>query len=140
MAYRYYSTQRPVGIGTYPYPFGNKVSEIHNFDYKEPVKSIHCAAWGWIEFEKPLEERDWKAYELVPEVGNGVEWICCFRDEMETVTDNEDNLVDLLVPTSWVKANIACDYDWYRREATADTNVGLYCAAVHDGVILCKNY
>lgn len=30
--YRYYSTHRPLSIGTFPKPQGNKVLDIQNFD------------------------------------------------------------------------------------------------------------
>ena len=36
--YRYYSTQRPVDIGTFPKPADNKPVEIHNYDSRIPVE------------------------------------------------------------------------------------------------------
>lgn len=43
---RYYSTQRPVGPGTYPKPQGNAVKEVFNFDGKTYCKEIGREAWG----------------------------------------------------------------------------------------------
>ena len=36
--YRYYSTQRPVDIGTFPKPAGNAPVEIHNYDNRQLVE------------------------------------------------------------------------------------------------------
>lgn len=63
---RYYSTQRPVGPGTYPKPKGNRVLKIENFDFREYVREISGPAWGFIEYEKPLTDREAEAYELEP--------------------------------------------------------------------------
>ena len=63
---RYYSTQRPVGPGTYPKPKGNKVAAIWNFDDRTHVPEIDGKAWGFIEYEKPLTDREAEAYELEP--------------------------------------------------------------------------
>ena len=64
---RYYSTQRPVAPGTFPKPKGNRILEIHNFD-----KRIYCEepdrdCWGYIDYEKPLTEKEANDYELVRE-------------------------------------------------------------------------
>lgn len=61
---RYYSTQRPVAPGTFPKPAGNRVLQITNFDSREFVPEILKSAWGFIEYEKPLTERDARSYEL----------------------------------------------------------------------------
>jgi len=62
---RYYSTQRPVSLGTFP--GGHKVKEIFNFDERTFVESIGRKAWGWIEFEDELTEKEAANYELVKE-------------------------------------------------------------------------
>ncbi|MCD7955291.1 MAG: hypothetical protein LUE63_07955 [Lachnospiraceae bacterium] len=62
---RYYSTQRPVSLGTFP--GGHKVKEIFNFDERTFVESIGRKAWGWIEFEGELSEKEAANYELVRE-------------------------------------------------------------------------
>jgi len=63
--YRYYSTQRPIGIGCYPKPVGNKVLNIENFDERKKVPEISRKAWGYIEYEYPVDGDQLRAYELV---------------------------------------------------------------------------
>ena len=60
--YRYYSTQRPVTPGTFP----GKPTHIHNFDSRENVCGGQMRAWGYVEYEKPLTEKQMKDYELKP--------------------------------------------------------------------------
>lgn len=61
---KYYSTQRPIGPGTYPKPQNNKVIEIKNFDKKEKIEKEDINAYGYIKYEKPLMPTAAKAYEL----------------------------------------------------------------------------
>lgn len=62
---RYYSTQRPVGPGTFPKPQGNAVKEVFNFDSKTYCEEVGREAWGYIEYEKPLDPETAAGYELV---------------------------------------------------------------------------
>ncbi len=64
---RYYSTQRPVAPGTFPKPAGNKVLEIVNFDELKYCPESGRDCWGYIEYEKPLTEKEAVDYELVRE-------------------------------------------------------------------------
>ncbi|MBR3018343.1 MAG: hypothetical protein IKH57_14925 [Clostridia bacterium] len=64
--YRYYSTQRPVDIGTFPKPADNKPVEIHNYDKRIPVENGTMQAWGYLEYAKPLTEKEAGDYELKP--------------------------------------------------------------------------
>ena len=64
--YRYYSTQRPVDIGTFPKPADNKPVEIHNYDSRIPVEDGSMLAWGYLEYAKPLTEKEARDYELKP--------------------------------------------------------------------------
>ncbi len=64
--YRYYSTQRPVDIGTFPKPDDNKPVEIHNYDSRIPVEDGSMLAWGYLEYAKPLTEKEAGDYELKP--------------------------------------------------------------------------
>ena len=66
--YRYYSTQRPVDIGTFPKPEGNKPVEIYNYDTDRriPVEGASMEAWGYLEYRKPLTEKEMSDYELRP--------------------------------------------------------------------------
>ena len=64
--YRYYSTQRPVDIGTFPKPADNKPVEIHNYNSRIPVENGTMQAWGYLEYAKPLTEKEASDYELKP--------------------------------------------------------------------------
>jgi len=55
-AYKYYSTQRPVDIGTFPKTDGGPV-RIVNFDTREGVEQGRLQAWGYLVYDKPLSER-----------------------------------------------------------------------------------
>lgn len=66
--YRYYSTQRPVDIGTYPKPDGNTPLVIVNYDCdrRRPVAGGKLSAWGELTYRQPLTGEQAEAYELVP--------------------------------------------------------------------------
>ena len=64
--FRYYSTQRPVDIGTFPKPPDNRVMEIVNFDKRISVENEPFHAWGYVEYQKPLTEKQADDYELRP--------------------------------------------------------------------------
>ena len=65
MSYRYYSTQRPVGIGTFPKPTdGGRVLEVVNYGEKRFVPALQGEAWGYIDYEKPLLVKEAERYEL----------------------------------------------------------------------------
>ena len=64
--YYYYSTQRPIDIGTFPKPPGNAPTEICNFDERIPVEHEAFAAWGVLTYAKPLTEKEISDYELRP--------------------------------------------------------------------------
>ena len=68
--YKYYSTQRPVDIGTYPKPNGNQPVEIQNYDQRVPVENGALRAWGELSYKKPLTEKQMADYELKPSPGN----------------------------------------------------------------------
>lgn len=63
--YRYYSTQRPVLLGTYPKPQGNKVLNIENFDERTFCEQVGREAWGYIEYELPVSDVLLRDFELV---------------------------------------------------------------------------
>lgn len=65
MSYRYYSISRPIGPGTFPRPAGNRVENIHNYDRRMHVEEIGREAWGYIEYESPINPEDARGYELV---------------------------------------------------------------------------
>lgn len=68
--YRYYSTQRPVDLGTFPKPPGNAPVEIINFDERRMVEGSTMRAWGELAYLKPLTEKQMEDYELRPAPGN----------------------------------------------------------------------
>lgn len=61
---RYYSEHRPVAPGTFPRPEGNRVTEIVNYDERQFCPEIGKMAWGYLEYEKPLNNREIADYEL----------------------------------------------------------------------------
>lgn len=66
--YRYYSTQRPVDIGTYPAPDGNAPVVVINYDCdrRRLVAGGKLCAWGELTYRKPLTKWQRADYELVP--------------------------------------------------------------------------
>ena len=70
--YRYYSTQRPVDIGTYPKPPDNLPLSIVNYDddRRRPVANGRLMAWGELTHAKPLTEKQMEDYELKPAPAN----------------------------------------------------------------------
>ena len=63
---KYYRTQRPIVPGSFPTPGGNKVATVHNYDAKTYCEEIGREAWGYIEYEQPLQNEDVMNYELTP--------------------------------------------------------------------------
>ena len=61
--YKYYSTQRPIDIGTFP-KVGNDPISITNFDKREEVENGSFSAWGFLEYTAPLTEKQIDDYEL----------------------------------------------------------------------------
>ncbi|HDF2393134.1 TPA: hypothetical protein PC353_004019, partial [Clostridioides difficile] len=72
--YKYYSTQRPVDIGTFPKPPHNAPDEIVNYDQRIPVEGGAFLAWGHLTYTKPLTEKAAADYELRPAPGNPEVW------------------------------------------------------------------
>ena len=64
--YKYYSTQRPVDIGTFPKPAGNAPDGIVNYDKRVLVEGGSFLAWGHLTYTKPLTEKQAADYELRP--------------------------------------------------------------------------
>ena len=72
--YKYYSTQRPVDIGTFPKPPHNAPDEIVNYDQRIPVEGGAFLAWGHLTYTKPLTEKAVSDYELRPAPGDPEVW------------------------------------------------------------------
>lgn len=64
---KYYSTQRPVSIGTFP--SGKDVRMIVNFDNRSYVDAIGRMAYGYIVFDEPLSDKEVTDYELTAAPG-----------------------------------------------------------------------
>lgn len=64
---KYYSTQRPVSLGTYPKPSDNRVTNIRNYADRTYNPAIKKWAWGEIEYAFPLSPEYVDAYELTPD-------------------------------------------------------------------------
>jgi len=61
--YRYYSTQRPVDIGTFPKTEAGP-EHIENYDKRIPVENGRFEAWGHLDYFAPLTEKQAEDYEL----------------------------------------------------------------------------
>jgi len=61
--YKYYSTQRPVDIGTFPKTENGPV-QIVNFDKRAWVENATFRAWGYLAYDAPLTEKQIDDYEL----------------------------------------------------------------------------
>lgn len=68
--YKYYSTQRPVDIGTFPKPPHNAPDEIVNYNQRIPVEGGAFPAWGHLTYTRPLTEKQAVDYELRPAPDN----------------------------------------------------------------------
>lgn len=62
--YRYYSTQRPISLGTYPKE-DQKPITIENFNERKPIDA-NMQAWGYLEYKQPLTQQQQRSYELKP--------------------------------------------------------------------------
>jgi hypothetical protein len=67
--YKYYSTQRPIDIGTFP-KGENAPVRIVNFDKREAVESGLFQAWGSLEYSAPLTDKQMSDYELKAALSN----------------------------------------------------------------------
>jgi len=61
---RYYSTQRPISLGTFPKPTGNEIVNIVCFNENYCDEKIGREAYGYIIFTKELSQKDIDDYEL----------------------------------------------------------------------------
>ena len=63
MIYRYYLIHRPVMIGTVP----RGMVGYKNFNHMISVDEIGRTAWGYVEYDRELTEKEISEYELVKE-------------------------------------------------------------------------
>lgn len=63
-----YSTNRPIGLGTWPSQHRDKVVRFVHFDHLTYVPEIRHNSFGYIEFSEDIPKADLDAYELrIPE-------------------------------------------------------------------------
>nr|WP_325298545.1 hypothetical protein [uncultured Oscillibacter sp.] len=68
--YKYYSTQRPVDIGTFPNGKENPPIRIENYEGRIWVEHDTRLAWGELAYAQPLTEKELYNYELKPSRDN----------------------------------------------------------------------
>ncbi|MDU5423488.1 MAG: hypothetical protein E6123_01350 [Clostridiales bacterium] len=88
--YKYYSTQRPVDIGTFPKNHSNRPQEVCNYDGRIPVEGGAFLAWGELTYGKPLTETEVSDYELRPSSKNPDIWRR-MDEQAQTVGQWEDD-------------------------------------------------
>ena len=66
MKYKYYSTQRPIDIGTYPKPPEAPEVELVFYAQRTPVENGAALAWGELIYDAPLTPEQVSNYELRP--------------------------------------------------------------------------
>ena len=69
-SFKYYSTQRPIDIGTFPKGGGNDPIRFQNYDKRLPVEGGAFLAWGELEYGKQLTDDELFCYELRPSRDN----------------------------------------------------------------------
>ena len=62
--YKYYSTQRPVSIGTFPKDHFKAPIRLQNYDGRLPVEGGAFRAWGEVVYDTPLSDGELRSYEL----------------------------------------------------------------------------
>lgn len=118
---KYYSTQRPVGLGTYPRDA--KVIMIENFDEKTYCPEIEAEAWGLLTTAEPINDADVEAYELTP--ADAVLWYCVSTsvyDSGKVTAHIVDSKKAVKQPENTGKTyrNRDIYIDWFRSRKEAD--------------------
>lgn len=67
MTMTYYSTLRPVGIGTFPRA---GFLGFENYDHRKEVEEIDHRAWGELYYDRELTHDEMCQYDLVPSPKN----------------------------------------------------------------------
>ena len=68
--YKYYSTQRPIDLGTYPKSYFNRPIHMDIYPGRQQVPGEAFQAWGAILYAQPLTEQEIRDYELRPSRDN----------------------------------------------------------------------
>ncbi len=108
--YRYYS-RRPVDIGTFPKREIEPVN-IVNYDSRIPVEDGSFTAWGYIEYESPLKQKDIDQYELTPSLSSAEEYVvldnaAATKSSSNTFAAHYDSVGDVPILES-------ADFDLYK--------------------------
>ena len=69
MTTRAYAIHRPIGMGTYPTEYRDKITEIVNFDHMQWVDCINRYAFGYIDYEIDVPKDVLDRYELLTDPG-----------------------------------------------------------------------
>ena len=94
--YKYFSTQRPISIGTYSRK--NNVS-FKNYDTRQFVEEINTEAWGELVYNTPLTESEMIEYELaqskdqkqfIDDINSIEDNIGLLQKDLETVNDGAE--------------------------------------------------
>lgn len=94
--YRYYSTRRPVGPGTFP----GRPESIVNFGSREEVPGIG-PAWGYLEYKEPLDDEAADRYELEPAKLKKFLVKVTSVHTLEVEAENEDKAVGKACGMAW---------------------------------------
>lgn len=123
MAYRYYSTQRPLTPGSCPRA---GVQEVVNYDEKKFCEEIGMDAWGFVEYTRELTKQEADDYELTPA---GLKKFWCvttaFHDDGKVVSAITDVCKAAVKPENVCKETKTKDMylDWFDTEEEAKERV-----------------
>lgn len=123
MAYRYYSTQRPLTPGSCPRA---GVQEVVNYDEKKFCEEIGMDAWGFVEYTRELTKQEADDYELTPA---GLKKFWCvttaFHDDGKVVSAITDVCKAAIKPENVCKETKTKDIylDWFDTEEEAKERV-----------------
>lgn len=127
--YRYYS-RRPVDIGTFPKRDIEPVN-IVNYDSRIPVEDGSFTAWGYIEYESPLKEKDINQYELTPAPDSIEEYVVSensslIRSSVNTFAANYDSVGDTPILET-------ADFDLYKHREAYIRDLNISYRRLNDG-------
>ena len=123
MAYRYYSTQRPLTPGSCPRA---GVQEVVNYDEKKFCEEIGRDAGGFVEYTRELTKPEADDYELTPA---GLKKFWCvttaFHDDGKVVSAITDVCKAAVKPENVCKETKTKDIylDWFDTEEEAKERV-----------------
>lgn len=110
--YRYYSTQRPVGPGTFP----GRPENIVNFSGREDVSGIGLS-WGYLEYREPLDDDAIEHYELKPASLKKFVVKVTTVHTLEVEAENEDKATEKACGMAWeydadeINGEVICEDD-----------------------------